>query len=301
VVSGLKRQGYQVRVETVGVALAGHRAAKEALQCVASRTGGTYYDANGAAALSAALERISSDALGQLGRGRLVAGGRRLSRAPLITPGTYRTRIRAGQRAWYRFKAVPGQRPRVLATVEGLAALRVPSAARNCPAWRAELYNPYGEGGSYPPYGNSGIFDGVGIGSTGASSTSRLDPYSKGIDFNGTWAMQLSLARDTAKTCSEFLPPRLPFRARFSLQVGPQPATAASSPRASAPVSATPSPSASSVSEGGVAASAKYTTPARPQQTPVWLMPVVAVGVVAAAGVAAVGVLILRRRRRRGW
>ncbi len=302
VVGGLQRAGFKVRIETVGVALSRNRAAKRALQCISGRTGGSYYDAQDSPALSAALERISSDALGQLGRGRQVPGAGRLARAPLITPGTYRTTLRPGQTAWYRFRATTGERPRVLATVEGLASLRVPSSVRNCPAWRAELLNPYGEGGTYPPYGNSGVFDGVGIGSTGASTTSGLAPYSKGIDFTGTWAIQLSLARDTGDTCSAYLPPRTGFRTRFALQV------VAPGARRTPPVvkaTATPSPSASPSSgasdETEPSASAKYNTPARPQETPPWVLPVVAVGVALVLGGSASAVLLVRRRRRRGW
>jgi hypothetical protein len=303
VVGGLQREGFKVRIETVGVALARNRAAKRALQCISGRTGGSYYDAQDSSALSAALERISSDALGQLGKGRQVPGSARLARAPLITPGTYRTALRPGQKAWYRFRTTAGERPRVLATVEGLASLRVPPSVRNCPAWRAELFNPYGEGGTYPPYGNSGVFDGVGIGSTGASTTGGLAPYSKGIDFTGTWAIQLSLARDTGDTCSAYLPPRTSFSTRFALQV------VAPGARRTLPVvkptgtpTASPSASSSGSSEqGDPSAAAKYNTPARPQETPPWVLPVVAVGVVLVLGGSASAVLVLRRRRRRGW
>jgi von Willebrand factor type A domain len=310
VVRTLKQDGFKVRIETVGVALSSNRAAKRALQCISGTTGGSYYDARDAPALSAALERISSDALGQLGRGRQVPGSARLSHAPLIRPGTYRTALRPGQKAWYRFRAAAGERPRVLATVEGLASLRVPPGSRNCPAWRAELYNPYGEGGTYPPYGNSGFFDGVGIGSTGASTTTGLDPYSKGIDFTGTWAVQLSLARDTAETCSAYLPPGRRFPTRFALQVA-DPGTRRTAgalsghrrpaPSASPTISALGSPTGSPSGSAAPDASRQYTTPARPQETPAWVLPVVAVGVVVVLGASAGALLALRRRRRRGW
>jgi hypothetical protein len=305
VVGGLQQEGFRVRIETVGVALADDRAAKRELECISGRTGGSYYDAQDSPALSAALERISSDALGQLGRGRQLPGAARLARAPLITPGTYRTALRPGQRTWYRFRATAGERPRVLATVEGLASLRVPPPVRNCPAWRAELYNPYGEGGTYPPYGNSGVFDGVGIGSTGASTTAGLAPYSKGIDFTGTWAIQLSLARDTGDTCSAYLPPRTSFRTRFALQVVEPGARrqAPGSERTGAPTAPPSSGPSSSPSSGQAepSASAKYNTPVRPQETPPWVLPVVAVGVTVLLGCSAGAVLVVRRRRLRGW
>lgn len=296
VVGGLQQQGFKVRIETVGVALEGNRAARRALECISGRTGGSYYDARDASALSAALERISSDALGRLGRGRQVPGARRLSRAPLITPGTYRTALRPGQKAWYRFKATSGERPRVLATVEGVASLRVPRALRDCPAWRAELHNPYGEGATYPPYGNSGAFDGVGIGSTGASTTTRVRPYSKGIDFTGTWAIQLSLARDTGKSCSAYLPPGRSFRTRFALQVD-EPGQEREPGRGAA--AATPSASPSPTTESS--ATERYTTPVRPHETPAWVLPVAAVGVALLLGGTGAAALAIRRRRRRGW
>ena len=83
VVRGLDDSGVKVRVESVGVALAGKAAAQDALRCVAARSGGSYYDAEDADALSAALQRISSDALGRARPGH----GRCRARAPAGTPG----------------------------------------------------------------------------------------------------------------------------------------------------------------------------------------------------------------------
>ncbi len=301
VVQGLKNQGVKVRIETVGVALQNDPAAASALQCISGRTGGNYYDAGDADAISAALERISRETIEQLGAGKRVARVGRKSQAPLIRPGTYRFSLRPGQVAWFRFKSTEGQRPRVLATVDGLPSLRVPAANRNCPAWRAELYNPYGEGGSFPPYGNSGEFDGVGIGSTGASSTGKLDPYSQGIDFTGTWSMQLSLARDTVDQCSKSLPGR-PYEARFSLQLG---AGSGPSPRASASPSSTTSPTPSASPSGSAAGDdsvrRKYDNPVDPSSSPGWLPAAVAVTITLLVGGAIIGFMRLRRRRQRGW
>ncbi|WP_148571091.1 vWA domain-containing protein [Nocardioides caldifontis] len=289
----LTRSGVKVQVQTVGFALGGGGAARDALRCISTATAGQYYDARNADALSAALERISVESLGGLGSGTAVTGGQAQRNAPLLEPGAYRLRLRPGEATWFRFRAPEGSRPRVLATVEGQLALQVPAQNRRCPAWRVELYNPYGEGGSFPPYGNSGDFDGVGYGTTGASSAGRLSPRSLGIDYSGTWAVQLSLARDTADTCSDHLPEGRAYSARFSLSTG----RGGQQPQESA----TPSPSASPApEEEDTSAADKFRNPVE-EGTPAWLYPVVAVGLLVLAALLAGGVLLLRRRRTRGW
>lgn len=290
VADGLRRGGVRVRVESVGIALRGHRGAQSALRCVATHTGGGYYDAGDAEAISAALERIGSDALGA---GTPVRGTTSRRTARLIVPGAYRTEVSPGGQVWFRFRTRAGDRPRVLATVQGQRSLRVPAQARDCPAWRVEIFNPYGEGGTYPPYGNSGSFDGVGLGTTGASSSEPVERYSLGIDYSGTWAMRLSLAAATVDTCSQGLP-RRGYPARFSLGLG-RTGTDGAGP------SDGPSPSESPAADGKPSAATKYQTPASPRSTPGWVYPVAAVAAVATAGAALVGGRRLVRRRRRGW
>ncbi len=176
VARSLRGQGVDVSVQTIGFALGGAAAARRALQCISRATRGTYYDARNTDALSAALERISSKTLGGLGQAKELRGARSRSGAPKIEPGSYRVRLLPGDAVWFRFAAPTGSAPRVLATVRGLRSLAVPVTDRRCPAWRVELYNPYGEGGTYPPYGNAGRFDGVGFGVTGASSAGPVSP-----------------------------------------------------------------------------------------------------------------------------
>jgi hypothetical protein len=210
---------------------------------------------------------------------------------------------------WFRFKVGEGDRPRVLATVQGLRSLRIPVEARQCPAWRAEIYNPYGEGGTYPPYGNSGFFDGVGYGATGASSTGPAQRYDTGIDYTGVWALQLSLARDTLTTCSAHLPEEARFTARFSIatkapgsqkeadQDEREPGKAATESPAATPGQPSTEPSAE---PDEPTAAEKYTTPVREGQ-PAWVYPVTAVGLVLLAAGLGLAVRLRVRRRRRGW
>ncbi len=301
VVQGLRRGGASVRVESVGVALQGEPAAQRALRCVAQRSGGSYYDAADAEALSAALERISSDALGVLGAGRRVDGGRSLDGARRITPGAYRITLVPGEHAWFRFRARPGDRPRVLGTVQGLPSLRVPRGSRGCPAWRVQLYNPYEEGGTYPPYGNSGIFDGVGLGTTGASTSGPVQRYSQGIDYSGVWALRLSLAAETLDTCSATLPVR-EYRARFTVDLDG--GRRGSSRDAAGMELPSPNPSTGSTSKAEpdeASAAEKYNTPVRSETTPAWAYPVVAVGSMLLLGGAAVYLRLWFRRRQQGW
>jgi hypothetical protein len=298
VVSSLRREGVRIRVETVGVALAGRRTAERALRCVAARSGGSYYDAADASALSAALERISSESLGALGPGRPVTGSETSTDAPRVRPGAYRTTLAPGQQRWFRFRARPGDEPRVLATVRGLRTLVVPPEARSCPAWRVALYNPFGEGGSFPPYGNTATFDGLGTGSAGAATSGPVARYALGIDYSGTWTLRLSLAADTLQTCSATLP-RRPYDVRFVLDVDHRPADVepSSGPSATGP-SGTP---AAGPDVAGESAAAKYRTPVRPGGTPGWVYPVVAVGAVTAVVAALAALARLLRRRRQGW
>lgn len=302
VVQGLRRGGVNVRIESVGVALQGEPAAQRALRCVARRSGGSYYDAADADALSAALERISSETLGALGAGRRIGGGRTFDRARRITPGAYRTTLTPGGQAWFRFRTRPGDVPRVLGTVRGLRTLRVPPESRGCPAWRIQLYNPYEEGGTYPPYGNSGAFDGVGLGTTGASTSGPVRRYSHGIDYSGLWTLRLSLAADTLDTCSATLPARR-YDARFTLDLGggrPD----RGDPREEERPTPTPGPDptpAPTPDPDEPSAAAKYDTPVDPDSTPGWVYPVVAVGSVLALGSAVVALRVWLRRRQQGW
>ncbi len=309
VARGLGDRGVDVQVQTIGFALGGARggaSARSALRCISRATQGAYYDARNADALSAALERISRDTLGGLGRAEPVRGGRSRSRAPLVEPGSYRVSLLPGDALWFRFRAPRGAEPRVLATVKGLASLVVPTEDRRCPAWRVELYNPFGEGGTYPPYGNAGRFDGVGFGVTGASSAGPVSPRSLGIDYSGTWAVQVSLARDTLGTCSRHLPVARPFPARFSVatglrgDAGRDRDSGAPSP-SSAPEASPSSPAArAGVEPREEAAGEKYRTRVR-EGAPAWAYPLVAVGLVLLAGAVAGGVVLSRRRRTRGW
>ncbi len=299
VVQALRRGGVSVRVESVGVALQDDPGAQRALRCVARRSGGSYYDAADADALTAALERISSEALGALGAGRRLDGGRSLDAARRITPGAYRTRLTPGGQAWFRFRARPGDTPRVLGTVQGVRSLRVPPGSRGCPAWRVQLYNPYEEGGTYPPYGNSGTFDGVGLGTTGASTSGPVQRYAQGIDYSGVWTLRLSLAVDTLDTCSAALPVRA-YDARFTLDLdGGRPGRGDGRPTAEP--SASPTPPEDTADPDEPSAAEKYNTPVDPDSTPGWVYPVVAVACVLLLGAAGVGTRVWFRRRQQGW
>lgn len=309
----LRADGVKVQVQTIGFALGGAGRARSQLQCISRSTQGDYYDARNGDALSAAVERISSQQLGGLGTGTPVAGSRSLRAARLLEPGTYRVQLLPGESAWFRFRAPRDSRPRVLATVKGLTSLPVPLEDRRCPAWRVELYNPYGEGGTYPPYGNSARFDGVGYGVTGASSSGLLSPTSLGIDYSGRWAVQLSLARDTLETCSQHLPVARPFTARFSIATGaradsapkPSDGKAATQQQPSATPGTTPgttsgSTDPQSTEAGEESAGEKYRTPVS-DSAPGWVYPMTAVGLLVGAGALVIAVLALRRRRARGW
>jgi len=232
----------RVRVESVGLALQGQRRAVEALRCVSEATGGDYYSADDSQALAAALGRIAEGTIQRLGPGRKVTGSQAPELAPTLTPGAYRDTIDAGSSRWYRFAVTEGQTPQVSATVKGIPGLEVPYDARSCETWQVQLYNPYGEGGTYEPYGTTNVFDGSGLAAGGASAIRAAHAGNDGIDFPGTWSLRLSLATaedvlDSDEGCARHLAGRsFDLRVRLQLQGAGAPATAPSA-------AATPAPS----------------------------------------------------------
>lgn len=307
VVRTLKQGGLEVHIETVGVNLARGSTARDQLQCISAVTGGRYYDAQNSDALSAALHQLGRQALGRLGGGTAIKAAARRQQATVIEPGEYRVQIRPGQVSWFRFTAPENARPRVLATVQGAGTANpMPKEYRDCPSWRVELRNSAGEGYVYPPYGNSAIFDGVGFGSSGASTTEAVRRNSTGIDYSGRWTLALLLGRDfqgEPLDCAEHLPDRA-YDVRFTLDYdGLADLDAAAGPSASA----TPAPSETSGPSGpseeprDVSAAEKYRNPYDPEEAPgafSVLGPVLFFAV--ALGFAALLYRVIQRRRR-GW
>lgn len=311
VVKKLTRNGLEVRIATVGVALPARSEARSQLNCIANATGGNYYDAGDSDSLSAALERISAQARGVLGGGRPLPARGNINKGVSIKPGTYSTSLQPGKVAVYRFRTRPGDLPVVRATIQGTDEFDE-APANECDSWRAELRNLAGEGYEYPPYGNSGLFDGTGFGSTGASTRGPVGKRSTGIDYTGWWTLRLSLGRDAKgeeMECAKSLP-RQGYDVNFSLDLdgapGPGRAENARPKKSDAggagtgpSGSATPDPEPSS--EKPSSAADKYNTPAEPEDSGGSATVVTAVGIAIAAMAAVAVVYVLRQRRRRGW
>ncbi len=311
----LSREQDRLRVETVGLALRGQRAAVDELRCVARVTGGRYYGADNARALSSALGRIADGTIQRLGDGRRVRGGQRPDSAARLRPGGHRDTLRPGATKWYRFRARTGDRPVVQATVKGRPGLWVPHYARDCRSWEVRLYNPYGEGGTYPPYGNTGVFDGTGLAATGVETTGAIAQSGSGIDFPGTWRVSVSLARTAIEECADHLPLRhdFPFHLRVSLEAEPgdlpvAPESAAPSAAASAgetdgsaePAASSGPPGATAGGDDGFVAPALPAEPTGAADSDVeapWTAPLTVVLVAALLG--AIGYLVVRWRRSR--
>ncbi|GAA4703395.1 vWA domain-containing protein [Nocardioides conyzicola] len=216
----IERQDAAIQVETVGLALGGQPAAVNALRCIARATHGTYYSADNTQALAAALRRIADDTIARLGGGKPITGGPRADAARRVGVGAYRDTLRPGATKWYRFRAQPGDLPQVLASVKGPENLRVRYYGRDCATWELRLYNPYGEGGSYQPYGGIGIFDGSGIAAIGAETTDVLADTGVGIDYPGMWSFSVSLARTAIEDCADYFP-HTDFPIRISVTLDP--------------------------------------------------------------------------------
>ncbi|MFC6041911.1 vWA domain-containing protein [Nocardioides hankookensis] len=217
----IEQQDAAIQVETVGLALGGKPAAVNALRCISGATGGTYYSADNTQALAAALRRIAEETIARLGGGRPITGGPRAEAARKVEVGAYRDTLRPGGTKWYRFRAKRGDLPQVLASVQGPDGLRVPYYGRDCATWELRLYNPYGEGGSYQPYGGIGIFDGSGIAAIGAETTGVLADTGAGIDFPGMWSFSVSLAQTAIEDCADYFP-RKDFPIRLSVSLDPE-------------------------------------------------------------------------------
>lgn len=219
----VERRDPVVRVETVGLALSGQKQAVDALRCVAETTGGQYYAADNAQGLAAALAQIAESTIERLGPGKPVTGALRPEDAPVVTEGAYRIKLRPGTMRWFRFEAAEGDLPEVLATVQGVSGLRVPYYGRSCETWHVQLFNPYGEGGTYPPYANTNIFDGTGFAGAGGRGAKPISATADGIDFPGQWTFSLALAptddpilRELPR-CADYFPRDTPFDVRFTL------------------------------------------------------------------------------------
>lgn len=297
----------RLRVETVGLALRGQRGAVDELRCVARVTDGRYYGADNARALSSALARIAESTIQRLGDGRRVTGGQRPDGAAGIEPGGHRDTLRPGGTKWYRFRVRTGDRPVVQATIKGVPGLWVPHYARDCRSWEVRLYNPYGEGGTYPPYGNTGVFDGTGLASTGVETTDEIARSGSGIDFPGTWRVSVSLARTAIEECADHLPLRRDFPFHLSVALEADGADAGEVIPGS-PAEPPPSSSGSPTASADPADDDGFAAPALPAETgetgaddpdPAgrWTAPLTVVLVAALVG--AVAYLVIRRRRSR--
>lgn len=309
VVQQLKEQGFRVRVQTVGVALAGGSRAQQELQCIARVSGGSYYSATDSDALSAALDRIAQQSRGRLGGGEPIVAQTSEMTPQAIEPGNYRVRIKPGEALWYRFDAPEGALPRILGTIQGARGRKtLPAELDGCEAWRIELRNRAGEGRVYPPYGNSGVFAGREFGSTGASTSDALSATTTGIDYPGPWVVRLSLGIDPngkPMACAKDLPVT-GYPVRFSLAFGGPTSAPEQTTAPSEGVSPTPTPgpvtTAPTVLDPDEPdATAKYGEAVHPDRGGDWTAPfsavLVAVGVLGLGGV----LFRIRQRRTRGW
>ncbi|MFT4288463.1 vWA domain-containing protein [Nocardioides sp.] len=244
------QQHADIRVDTIGLALGGQQRATSALRCIAKATGGSFYAADNAQGLAAALGQIAESTILRLAPGTEVTGAERPEDAPPVSSGAYRITLKPGQTEWFRIDAEEGQRPEVLATIQGKRGLKVPYYGRSCESWRIQLFNPYGEGGTYPPYGNENIFDGTGFAGVGAKGSKPISSTMDGIDFPGSWTFSLSLAAPTTDSvlhstlkCADYLPLGQDFDVRFTLTLDPNAQPDLDSMTVGPSAAASPSPS----------------------------------------------------------
>lgn len=117
----LGAQGIDVRVDTVGLFLQGNATAQKQLKCVAKETGGKYYAAEDAGALTQQLTAVSQRAIQRFeASGGAVDGGPAAPQAAPVEPGVaYVDDVRAGEARWYSFQAGTGQVATATLTEDG--------------------------------------------------------------------------------------------------------------------------------------------------------------------------------------
>lgn len=117
----LKRQGIDVRIDTVGLFLEGNRAAQRQLSCIADATGGSFVTADDAAELTSELTAASTRAVRRYETaGTRIEGGTAQTTAVDIEPGTtYSDDITGKEARWYRFEAQEGQDVTITLTEDG--------------------------------------------------------------------------------------------------------------------------------------------------------------------------------------
>lgn len=112
----LSQQGLDLRVEAIGFQVGG--AARDQLACIAKATGGSYYDAPDARALSGQLQALSLRAFrSYLPLGAPITGTADASSAPELTPGAWVDGLAPGESRNYAVQVRPGAVPVVNAAL----------------------------------------------------------------------------------------------------------------------------------------------------------------------------------------
>lgn len=109
VAADLSQDGIDLRIDVVGLDVSGK--AREALQCVAAKGNGTYYDADDAESLTQTLTKTSVRASRPFDlTGEEIRGSTTPAEAPLLsTGGSYLDRVPATGELWYRIdRTAPG-------------------------------------------------------------------------------------------------------------------------------------------------------------------------------------------------
>ncbi|WP_051218045.1 VWA domain-containing protein [Nocardioides insulae] len=122
VAADIAADGVDVQIDVVGMSVSGK--AREQLQCVAEKGGGTYYDAADAAEMESTMTRISERAMQPYAAtGDPVTGTENISEAPVLTEGTYADTmpVTSAKRFYLLDRTIPGSTLRVGLTAQPYA------------------------------------------------------------------------------------------------------------------------------------------------------------------------------------
>lgn len=112
----IAKSGVDLRVDAVGFAV--ETKARGQLRCIARETGGTYYDAPDAKALTAQLDQLATRALRPYRpTGEPVQGSADVQSAPVLAPGQYLDELRVDEVRYYAVDLADGVTPTFAATV----------------------------------------------------------------------------------------------------------------------------------------------------------------------------------------
>ncbi|WP_232678075.1 VWA domain-containing protein [Nocardioides sp. R-C-SC26] len=263
----LSKQGIDVRIDTVGLLLAGNKAARRQLACVARVTGGEFVTADDAKELTRQLEASADRATRRFETsGTRVEGGTAITQAAPVTVGeTYADDVTGGEARWYSFEGVEGQVVRARITEDGRTEYGCCLAA--------QLRDP-----------SDGQIDfDNGFNRDGVATTFQLESFDDGLRTSGTHYLVVEVDAGATTT---------PISYDFVIEVV---GDASAAPTPTADPSAGPDDADETTSPGDSTGEVDQAAADDGSGVPAWAVALIAVLTVVVLGLGAAIIVLLRR------